>query len=188
MCLMVKTDEKHYLVSYGAYFIGLKKFRIIGKNLVSLYQYNDYKYQKIFNIESEAKEKVIRIDIEPNNQIQGVEFEFYCFNSFNIVSRYTKQSQAMLGYHAVLFTDFLKNHLLRRFNDNISLIFDMMPIVFGYEDIQAIDHDSIVIEKFSIQFDISFYEALAKKLGIDDSVTINQWIETLSFFKESLGL
>lgn len=185
---MVKTDKKHYLVSYGAYYIALKKFRILNKKLVGCYQYNNYQYQKIFNIESEAKEKVIRIDIEPNNQIQGVEFEFYCLNSFNVISRYTKQNQAMLGYHAVFFTDFLKNHLLKHYTDNFSLVFDMMPVVFGYDDIQAISDDSVVIEKFSIKLNYYFYGALAKKLGVDDSVTINQWIETLNFFKENLGL
>jgi len=183
MCLTYQTNEKHFLVNYGPDFIGLKSFRIVNKELVGLWQFNSYKCKKVFD-----NGKIKKIEIEPDNQIQWVEFEFYCLNSFNVISRYTKQNQAMLGYHAVFFTDFLKNHLLKHHTDNLSVIFDMMPIVFGYEDIQALNENNIVVEKFHIRLDIEFYTRLAKKLNKDGSVSISQWLKTLDFFNESLGL
>lgn len=184
MCLTYQTNEKHFLVNYGFDFIGLKSFRILNKELVGLWQDNSYKCKKVFD-----NGKIKKIEIEPNNQIQGVELAFYSLNSFGVVSKYSKVvKQANLGYHAVFFTDFLANHLLKHYTDNLSVIFDMMPIVFGYEDIQALNENNIVVEKFNIRLDIEFYARLAKKLNKDDSVSISQWLETLDFFKESLGL
>ena len=189
MCLTYQTNEKHFLVNYGPYFIGLKSFSIVNKELIGLWQYNSYKCKKVFD-----NGKIKKIEIEPDNQIQGVELAFYSLNSYGVVSKYSKEvKQANLGYYAVFFTDFLKNHLLKHYTDNLSVIFesvifDMMPIVFGYGDIQALNENNIVVEKFNIRLDIEFYTRLAKKLNKDDSVTINQWLETLSFFKESLGL
>jgi len=184
MCLTYKTNEKHFLVNYGLDFIGLKSFRILNKELIGLWQYNSYKCKKVFD-----NGKIKKIEIEPDNQIQDVELAFYSLNSFGVVLKYSKEvKQANLGYHAVFFTDFLANHLLKHYTDNLSVIFDMMPIVFGYEDIQALNENNIVVEKFHIRLDIEFYARLAKKLNKDDSVSISQWLETLDFFKESLGL
>jgi len=184
MCLTYQTNEKHFLVNYGPDFIGLKSFRILNKELIGLWQSNSYKCKKVFD-----NGKIKKIEIEPDNQIQGVVLAFYSLNSFGVVSKYSKVvKQANLGYHAVFFTDFLANHLLKHYTGNLSVIFDMMPIVFGYEDIQALNENNIVVEKFHIRLDIEFYVRLAKKLNKDDSVSIRQWVETLDFFKESLKL
>lgn len=184
MCLIYQTNDKHFLINYGSDYIGLKSFRVLNKQLVGLWQYNNYQVKKVFD-----NEKIKKIEIEPNNQVQDVELAFYSLNSFGVMSKYTKETkQANLGYHAIFFTDFLANHLLNHHDDNISLIFEMIPIVFNHEDIQAINENSIVIEKFNIRLDTEFYAGLAKKLSKDDSVSISQWLETLSFFKESLGL
>lgn len=185
MCLTYQTNDKHFLVNYGSDYIGLKSFRVLNRQLVGLWRYDNYQVKKVFDNDKKIK----KIEVEPNNQVQDIELAFYSLNSFGVMSKYTKETrQANLGYHAIFFTDFLANHLLNHYDDNLSLIFDMIPIVFNHADIQAISDSIIVVEKFSIRLDIKFYSGLAKKLNKDDSVTISHWLETLSFFKESLGL
>jgi len=77
---------------------------------------------------------------------------------------------------------------LNHYNDNMSAVFERVPIIFSYADIQGINDDTIVVERFSIRLDADFYKSLAKQLGIDDDSVSCRWIETLNFFKESLRL
>lgn len=191
MCLEYQTNESYFLIKYDDFFIGRKTFKCYKNKLLPVYAFPEYVYKKV----SDCLLAGEVLAIEPNNQIQEVAFNFFTkdYNAiqkdFSNVAYLIKQEK--LGFHADMFTDSIKESLLEKriSQDTYGIYFKNLPVIFCYDDIQAIStYGGVVVEKFNIPLSANFYQELGKKLGVESIIVKTNWLETLSFFKESLGL
>jgi hypothetical protein len=186
MCLEYQTKDDYFLIKNGCFYIGQKVFVCYQNKLISSCEHKPYNFTKKKN---RLNEEIL--EVEPNSQPQGIFFKFrvkFCDIPEEHLIQKTKIVK--LGFHVSMFSMIDGDNFMCKIETcfkETPIIFHL-PVVFTYDDIQAIDNGSVVVEKFSILISDNFYIELGKKLNIESNIVETRWVETLKYLKENLNI